>query len=107
MSVTSYMSGPTRWSPLGSRTVAMVAIGVVACSSTTMLESVGTAPTSVLMPDLVWLYGSTPNQSWIIGLDRCRRQIASRPGKSATAVPDRFQTPALGDQLNSDSRITL
>ena len=55
MSVTSYITGPARRIALGS-TVALIAIGVVACSSTTTPAPTRTAPTSIPMPDLVGQY---------------------------------------------------
>jgi hypothetical protein len=64
MSVTSYITGPARRIALGS-TVALIAIGVVACSSTT--APTHTRPHRRASPCRIWSgsIGSTPNQSSI------------------------------------------
>lgn len=64
MSVTSYITGPARRIALGS-TVALIAIGVVACSSTT--TPAPPAPHRRASPCRIWSgsIGSTPNRIWI------------------------------------------
>jgi hypothetical protein len=107
MSVTSYITGPARRIALGS-TVALIAIGVVACSSTTTPAPTRTAPTSIPMPDLVGQYWLNAKPK----LDSLGWKGVLVKGPDLPANPQQryrivVQSPAPGEHLDPDSSITL
>jgi eukaryotic-like serine/threonine-protein kinase len=107
MSVTSYITGPARRIALGS-TVALIAIGVVACSSATAPTHTSTAPTSIPMPDLVGQYWLNAKPK----LDSLGWKGVLVKGPDVPANPQQryrivVQSPAPGEQLDPDSPITL
>lgn len=120
MPVTSYITGPTRRIAVGSTTSLLVALVVAACSSTTTLAptspatstlmpaSTGPAPTGIVMPDLVGMYWKDAQPKlgslgWTGVIDK---------GPDIPAGPQHWnrivtQSPASGEPLAADTRITL
>lgn len=119
MTVTSYITGPARRIALGS-TTALVAIGAIACSSSTTPASPSTttstimpvppslAPTSIEMPELVGMYWDAAQPK----LDSLGWTGVVDKGPDIPAGPQHrnrivTQSPAPGEPLASDGRITL